>query len=108
MAHKYRDPYSNKLKSSRHNNLWNEKKKLKRMISWGADHWFPWPIVWSNYESNPYEWNNNYPAPGAYPKRQYRGKVSKKLKKQCHQRARKKEVTNYTYNKVSEYWWEIY
>ena len=41
MAHKYRDPYSNKLKSSRHHNRWNQKKKLYDSLSTGADGRFP-------------------------------------------------------------------
>lgn len=106
MAHKYRDPYSNKLKSSRHHNRWNQKKKLHDSLSTGADGRFPWPVVWSDYEQNDFNYQN-HPAPGAYPKRNYRRQMSKYLKTQCHRRVRKKEVYNSTYNKATEYWWEL-
>ena len=106
MAHKYRDPYSNKLKSSRHSNLQDEKKKLYDMIAIGSDRWYPWPVCWSDYE---WDWNRHIgiPTERAYPKRQYRRRASKYLKTRCHRQARRKEVYNSTYNKVTEYWWEL-
>ena len=107
MAHKYRDPYSGKLKSSRYKNRWNQKQKLyDAIITTYADKRYPWPVVWSDYERNSFNYQN-HPAPGAYPKRNYRRRISKYLKTQCHRRARKNQVSNSTYKKIYDYWWEL-
>ena len=106
MAHKYRDPYSGKLKSSRHKNLWDEKNKLRDMIAEGADCWYPWPVIWSHYDWD-FHRHTSIPLKNAYPKRNYRRRASRYLKTQSHRKARRNKVNNFTYNKVFDYWWEL-
>lgn len=107
MAHRYVDPYSGKSKSLRHSHMKKGKKKLQNLYNIGGDSWYPWPVCWSDYEfdrsTSPYGW----PAENAYLKRNYRRPLSKWLKQQSHRKARRKEITNSTYNKVYDYWWEL-
>lgn len=108
MSHKYQDPYSGKIKSLRHNYNQKEKQKLLKLYKYGADRWYPWPVVWSEYV-----WDKttycNIPAKNAYLTRNYRRQYSKWLKKCGHRKNRrvKNEITNYTYNKNFEYWWSL-
>ena len=109
MAHKYRDPYSGKMKSLRHVQARKAKRKLKRLYDYGADRWYPWPVTWSKYD-----WDNvtfcSVPNKRAHLIRNYRGKKSKWLKTYGHRKNRRnyKDLTNYTYNKNYDFWWELY
>jgi hypothetical protein len=108
MAHKYKDPYSGKMKSLRYAHAQKAKRKLQKLYSYGADRWYPWPVVWSDYD-----WDGSIyrciPAKNAYLTRNYRRRASKWLKTYGHRKNRrcKKEITNYTYNKNFEFWWEL-
>lgn len=111
MAHKYKDPYSGKIKSNRYFRKQKGKKRLRYIYNIGGDNWFPWPVVWSDYDfdTNIYK---NIPAPGAYLRRNWRPKISKQIKKYCHRKNRRvkcsDELTNYTYDRNAEFWWELW
>lgn len=110
-AHRYKDPYSNKIKSSRYHNRKKEKDDLIRLLEMGADKWFPWPVGWSSYDRDPYNWRNNGPSKNAYPKRYWRPQCSKYYKTLGHRtvrRNKKMNVYNTTYNKAYEYWWQMW
>ena len=109
MAHRYKDPYSGKSKSMRHAHLRKEKRKLKHLIDIGGDHWYPWPVGWSDYD---WDWNTmrGTPAEGAYIQRRWRGHRSKYLKTYGHRYARRNKKMNVydsTYNKSFDFWWEL-
>lgn len=109
MAHRYVDPYSGKSKSLRYSRMKKGRKRLQRIRDYyKGSHTFPWPVVYDKYI--PSEYNYFYvPAPDARLKRNYRGKISKYLKAQCHRKARRRtEIYDSTYNKVSEFWWELW
>ena len=108
MSHQYVDPYSGKSKSMRHYHQRRHKAKLKRMYNYGADRWYPWPVIYSDYE-----WDNisyqAYPSENAHLKRNWRGRRSKYLKTMAHRKARryKNNVYNDTYHKQFDFWWEL-
>lgn len=108
MAHKYRDPYSGKIKSNRYFRKYKHKDRIRFIYSIGGDRWYPWPVGWSEYDWDPVTYRS-YPAEKAYLKRNWRGKRSKEIKKHCHRRNRRNsfKITNSTYNKYSEFWWEL-
>ena len=108
MAHKYRDPYSGKIKSQRYFRKYKHRSKMKKLYTYGGDKWYPWPVGWSDYE-----WDKNtfrsYPAKNAFLIRNYRGKRSRWLKTCGHRKNRRnKNLTNSTYNKNFNFWWELY
>ena len=109
MSHRYKDPYSGKMKSLRHIRAHKAKRKLKKLYDYGADRWYPWPVTWSKYD-----WDNvtfcSVPNKHAHLIRNYRGKRSKWLKTYGHRKNRRncKDLTNYTYNKNYDFWWELY
>lgn len=111
MAHHYIDPFSGKTKSNRYFRKKKTKYKMAYLYSIGGDKWFPWPVGWSDYE---YDWNKHrsFPTENAYLQRNWRPQVSKWIKKNCHRKNRRIKnselLTNYTYNKHSEFWWELY
>ena len=112
MAHRYKDPYSGKIKSNRYFRKKKNKQKLDYLYSIGGDRWFPWPVGWSDYEWDRISYKG-YPAQGAYLKRNWRPvRLSKWIKRDCHRRNRRVKnselLTNSTYNKHSEFWWELY
>lgn len=112
MAHKYRDPYSGKIKSNRHFRKQKGRKKLNSIYSIGGDKWFPWPVGWSDYEWDE-NTHQNQPKENAYLKRNWRPvKLSKWIKKNCHRKNRRvmhsEDLTDYTYNKNAEFWWELW
>jgi hypothetical protein len=108
--HKYRDPFSGKIKRNNYHRKTKEKQKLQHLYNIGGDKWYPWPVVWSDYEWN-YPYNGSRPAENAYLERNYRRRLSHWLKKQGHRKARRykntEKITNSTYNKVYDYWWEL-
>ena len=110
MAHYYIDPYSGKKKRNTYHRNKKAKQKLQNLYNIGADHWYPWPVTWSNYEYD-IETHRNYKAPNAFLIRNYRGKRSKYLKTIGHKLTRRRknsiEVSNTTYNKHFDFWWEL-
>lgn len=112
MAHKYKDPYSGKIKSTRHFRKEKGKQKINHLYSIGGDKWFPWPVSWSDYEWDRVSYKS-YPAEKAYLRRNWRPVgISKYIKKNCHRKNRRiknsEVLTNSTYNKYSDFWWELY
>ena len=112
MAHKYKDPYSGKIKSNRHFRKQKGKKKLNSIYSIGGDRWFPWPVGWSDYEWDE-NTHQNQPKKNAYLKRNWRPvKLSKWIKKNCHRKNRRvmhsEDLTDYTDNKNAEFWWQLW
>jgi len=109
--HRYKDPYSGKIKSNRYFRKKRSKERMHFLYSIGGDRWFPWPVYWSDYEFDT-QLYKNMPAPRAYLRRGWRGKRSKQIKKQCHRKNRRallsEKLTNYTYNKNAEFWWELW
>ena len=109
MAHRYRDPYSGKIKSQRYARKYKHRKRMKKLYKMGADRWYPWPVGWSDYDWDPVTYRG-YPAERAFLVRNYRGKRSKYLKTCGHRKNRRKhnwDITNYTYNKNFDFWWEL-
>ena len=112
MAHRYKDPYSGKIKSNRHFRKQKGRKKLNSIYSIGGDKWFPWPVGWSDYEWDE-NTHQNQPKENAYLKRNWRPvKLSKWIKKNCHRKNRRvmhsEDLTDYTYNKNAEFWWQLW
>ena len=112
MAHKYRDPYSGKVKSNRYFRKKKNKDKMNYLYSIGGDRWFPWPVGWSDYEWDE-KTHKNFPTEDSYLKRNWRPvKLSKWIKTNCHRKNRRamksENLTNYTYNKNAEFWWELW
>ena len=110
MAHHYIDPFSGKTKSNKYFRKQKEKAKLQRLYDIGGDSWFPWPVVWSDYE---YDWDKhcNFPAKNAFLQRNWRGRRSRYYKTLGHRKLRRNkhlDITNKTYNKSYEFWWEMY
>jgi len=114
MAHRYRDPYTGKNKRQAYIRMKKGRKKLEKLYETCGDQRFPWPIIWSEYE-----WISAYnranPSESAYLVRNYRDKISKKVKKTCSRRIRRKlkdpeyECGNgNSYRKHTEFWWELY
>lgn len=107
MAHKYRDPYSGKMKSQRYFRKYKHRAKMKRLYEYGADRWYPWPVGWSKYEWDEVTFRS-YPTKNAFLIRNYRGKRSRMLKTIGHRKNRRNQnLTDYTYNKNFDFWWEL-
>ena len=110
MAHYYIDPYSGKKKRNAHHRNKKAKEKLQYVYDIGGDSWYPWPVVWSKYDYDMIR-HCNIKSPTAYLKRNYRGKRSRYLKTVSHRTTRRKmkskEVSNTTYNKHFDFWWQL-
>ena len=105
MVHKYKDPYSGKVKSTRYARKYQGRKRMKQLYKMGADRWYPWPVGWSDYNWDEVTYRA-IPAKGAFLVRNYRRRASKWLKTYGHRKNRRsnKEITNYTYNKNFDFW----
>lgn len=107
MSKKFIDPYSGKMKSSRHANTQKQKRKLENIHTKCVHRSFLWPVAWSDYT---YDWSTQKATPNenAYLKRYYRDRGSTWLKNRSHRLARRQEVYDSTYKKIFDYWWELY
>ena len=106
---KFKDLYSQKIKSTRYLRKRRQKRKEAKLIEQCRSYINGYG--WSDYDFIGYGIISK-PAENAYVKRYYRGKRSDYLKKVCNRKFRKNK-TEYRnksniYRKVNEFWWELY
>lgn len=125
---KFIDEYSGKEKSKRYLRFKRQRRKEIKFINNSGNICKPFGIDWSDYYrewviinggrdrffGNVYdlEFGKIIPCEKAYPKRYYRCKCSKILKKYSHRKVRRNNCEyagkSNTSNREYDYWWELY